>query len=189
MSAACLFEKSGFKRAYNVTFYGFRVSSIIEVYHNISVANISTKPATEVDFTKLRLYIEDVIGIKFTQAGLLEKYVTLPTHIAVVAVSESGTIMGFAVIRECRNSEEQGYHLAPVLADTGNIARLLLLQLAKKVDKNQKFRSVVLDETNSEAKTIADEVKGEKIEDFVCMYAGEELPIKKGKCFVELSLT
>jgi GNAT superfamily N-acetyltransferase len=157
LSAVHIYERSGFKRAWDVGFYYLHVSSIIEAYRNLSVANISTKPATAVDFAELRLYTEDVIGINFAQAGLLEKYVTLPTHVAVVAVSESGKIVGFAVIRECRNNGE--HRLAPLLADMGDIARLLLLQLAKTVDSSQKFSVAVLDEVNPEAKKITEERK------------------------------
>jgi ribosomal-protein-alanine N-acetyltransferase len=186
-SGVQLYEKSGFKRVWDLTFCSFHVSSIIEVYRNTSLADISTKPATEVDFAELQLYTEDVIGIKFAQAGLLEKYITLPTHVAVVAVSRSGNIVGLAVIRECHNSEKQGYRLAPLLADTGDIARLLLLQLAKKVDLSQKFNICVLDEINPEAERIADEMKGEKITDLVRMYTGEDPPIKKEKYFGEFS--
>jgi GNAT superfamily N-acetyltransferase len=180
-SASHLYERSGFERTWGATVYGFRVSSIIEVYRKISVADISTKPATEVDFAKLRLYTEDVIGIKFAQVGLLEKCITLQTHAAEVAVSRSGNIVGFAVIRECHNSEEKGYHLAPLLADTVDIARLLLLQLAKKVDFSQKFITLVLDEINHNANKIADEINGEKIVDLTRMYTGGDLPIKKEK--------
>jgi GNAT superfamily N-acetyltransferase len=180
-SVVHIYERSGFKRAWNMGFSNFRVSSVIEAYRNLSVANISTKPATAVNFAELRLYTEDVIGINFTQAGLLEKYVTLPTHVAVVAVSESGKIVGFAVMRECRNNGE--HRLAPLLADTGDIARLLLLQLAKNVDQSQKFNGYMMEEINPEAKKIAEEIKGEKITDLIRMYTGEDPPIRKEKYF------
>lgn len=186
-SAAHLYERTGFKRAWALSFYNFNVSAILEAYNSMTTDGISTKLATQIDFTELRLYTEDVLGITFAQAGLLEKYITLPTHTAVVAVSGSGNVVGFAAIRECVNCEEKGYRLAPVLADTGGIARLLLLELAKTVHLNQKFCIVVLHGINPEAKKIVDEVKGEKIVDLVRMYTGGEQPIKKEKYFGEFS--
>lgn len=184
-SVAHLYERSGFKRAWGLTHYSFSVSSIFDAYKGLTVEGIFTKPATEIDFMKVKLYAEDVLQITFYQAGLLEKYVTLSTHTAMVAADESGTVLGLAVIRECK---KEGYRLAPVLADTGDIARLLILELAKTVQSNQSFIITVLDEINPEAKIIAGEVEGDKIVDLVRMYTGGEQPIRKEKYFGAFSV-
>lgn len=184
VSAAPLYEREGFKRAWELSFYNFSVSSILEAYNDMTAPHgISTKPATEVEFAKLRLYTEDVIGFTFAQPGLLEKWITLPTHTAVVALNDSGDIVGFAASRESINCKKDGYRLAPILADTGDIARLMLLKLAKAVDSTQKFGIYVPYGINHEAKKIGDEVKGERYMDVVRMYTGGELPMKKEKYF------
>ena len=184
VSAAPLYEREGFKRAWKLSFYNFSVSSILEAYSNMTTPDgISIKPATEADFGKLKLYTEDVIGLTFAQPGLLEKWITLPTHTAIVAVNDGGDIVGFAAIRESINCKEDGYRLAPVLADTGNIARLLLLKLAKAVDSTQKFGIYLPYGINSEAKKIGDEVKGINYMEVIRMYTGGELPMKKEKYF------
>ena len=184
VSAAPLYEREGFKQAWKVGIYDISVSSILEAYSNMTTPDgISIKPATEVNFGKLKLYTEDVIGFTFAQPGLLEKWITLPTHTAIVAVNDGGDIVGFAAIREFINCKENGHRLAPVLADTGNITRLLLLKLAKAVDSTQKFWTCVPCEINSEAKKIGDEVKGINYMEVIRMYTGGELPMKKEKHF------
>ena len=96
---------------------------ILEVYDNMTTPDgIIIKSATEVDFAKLKLYTEDVIGVKFDRPGLLEKWITLPTHTALVAVNDNGDVVGFANIRETINLKEDGYRLGPLLADNGDIA-------------------------------------------------------------------
>ena len=83
---------------------------------------IIIKSATEVDFVKLKLYTEDVIGVIFDRSELLEKWITLSTHTALAAVNDNGDVVGFGTIRETINVKEDGYRLAPLLADNGDIA-------------------------------------------------------------------
>lgn len=185
VSVAPLYEREGFKRAWKKGKYYFFVTFILQAYSNMTPLEdgIIIKSATEIDFAKLKLYIEDVIGFKFARAGILEKWITLPTHTAIVAVNNNGDIVGFATIRETINVREDGYHLAPLLADNGNIARFLLLKLAKEVESTQKFVIYIPYEINFEAKRIVDEVKGEYKSNGIRMYTGDELPIKKEKYF------
>ncbi len=87
---------------------------------------------------------------------ILEKWITLPTHTsALVAVNENGDIVGFAAIRESLTLDKTGYRLAPLLADSGDIARNLLLDLAKKVVPEQKFVIYLASGINDTANTIA----------------------------------
>ena len=185
VSVAPLYEREGFKRAWKGSNYYLFVTFILQAYSNMTPPDdgIIIKSATEIDFAKLKLYVEDVIGFKFARAGILEKWITLPTHTAIVAVNDNGDVVGFATIRETINVREDGYRLAPVLANNGNIARFLLLKLAKGVESIQKFVIQILYEINVEAKRIVDEVKGEHKSDGIRMYTGGELPIKKEKYF------
>ena len=185
VSVAPLYEREGFKRAWKGSNYYLFVTFILQAYSNMTPPDdgIIIKSATEIDFAKLKLYVEDVIGFKFARAGILEKWITLPTHTAIVAVNDNGDVVGFATIRETINVREDGYRLAPVLADNGNIARFLLLKLAKGVESIQTFVIQIPYEINVEAKRIVDEVKGEHKSDTIRMYTGGELPIKKEKYF------
>lgn len=125
----------------------------------------------------MKLYVEDVIGVTFAHCSLLEKWISLPTHKALVAVKENGDVVGFAATRESVTLDKTGYRLAPLLTDCGDIARLLVLKL---VSSNQKFSIRIL---NAEAKKMANEMKGKKYEDTVRMYTRGEIPIKKEKYF------
>ncbi len=123
-----------------------------------------------------------MIGLKFARSDLLQNWISLPTHKALVAV-QNGDIVGFGTIRESINLEVDGYRLAPLLADSGDVARLLLFKLAKEVSSDQKFAIYVPSEINAEAKKIEEEVNGTKYMDVVRMYTKGELPIKKEKYF------
>ena len=189
VSKAHLYEREGFKRAWNISVDYLFVSSILEVYDNMTTPDgVIIKTATEVDFAKLKLYTEDVIGVKFDRPGLLEKWITLPTHTALVAVNDNGDVVGFATIRETINLNKDGYRLGPLLADNGDIARYLLLKLAKGVNVAQKFVIFILYETNAEAKKILDELKKDHYADVVRMYTGDEPPLKKEKYFGTFSI-
>ena len=189
VSKVHLYEREGFKSAWKLSLYNFYVPSIFEAYDSITVHNnacVAIKLATEVDFVKLKLYTEDVIGFKFDRPGLLEKWITLPTHTALAAVNDNGDVVGFGTIRETINLKEDGYLLAPLQADNIDIARFLLLKLAKGVDSTQNlvFR-VYIPEINTEALEIVNEVKGDHNVGaiYIRMYTGDELPVKKEKYF------
>ena len=92
-------------------------------------------------------------------------------------------VVGFATIRETINLKEDGYHLAPLQTDNGDIARFLLLELAKGVNLAQKLVIFILYETNAEAKNILEELKKDHYADVVRMYTGDEPPLKKEKYF------
>ena len=77
-----------------------------------------------------------MIGFKLDRPGLLEKWITLPTHTALVAVNDNGDVVGFATIRKTINLKEDDYHLAPLLADNGDIA---VTKISQRSSLNSKF--------------------------------------------------
>lgn len=185
VSASSLYETQGFKKSWLITVYYLSAASILEAYETTTFSeDVTISLATDVDFVKLRQYVEDVMGLTFNQPGLLEKWISLPTHKAIVALSKSRDIVGFVTARETITFDETGYRIAPLLADSGHIARFMLLKLAKGVSANQKFPIYIPSaETNGEAVAIVQEVKGQKYMDLVRMYTKGELPIKKEKYF------
>ena len=184
-SAVTLYEREGFKRAWDINFYDFSVSAALEAYlENVAIPEgVQVKPCKDVDFQKLKLYTEDVIGFTFDRSNILESWISLPTHTSLAAVKENGDIVGFATIRESITLDETGYRLAPLLADSSYIARVLLLQLAKKVSPKQKFRLSIPAEINPDAQKIAEEVKGRCVDINVRMYTKYELPVNREKYF------
>ena len=185
VTATHLYEKEGGKRAFETNFCFFPVSSITKVYGKMNAQDfcVSIKPATEVDFKNLKLYTEGIIGITFDRDDFLKTLITLPLHVAVVAVSTDGGIVGFACIRETINFDEDGYRLGPLLANSGDIGRLLLLELANRADVSKKFGIFFCDETNPDANKIKCELGASKYFTVVRMYSGGEVPMKKEKYF------
>ena len=180
-----MYEREGFKRAWDIILYAFSVLSALEVYGN-SLAipeRVTIKLCADVSFQKLKSYTEDVIGFTFDRSSILEKWISLPTHTALAAVTESGDIVGFAAIREAILLGEVIYRLSPLLADNSHIARVLLKELAKTVNPERRFMLSVPPELNPEAKTIAEEVKAVCHSIDVRMYTKGDLPINKGKYF------
>ncbi len=160
------------------------MSSILEAYKNLAMPDeVTITPATNIDFQKLKLYVEDVIGITFARNGLLERWITLPMDTALVAVKENGDVVGFAAVRKSLTLDKTGYRLAPLLADSGDIVRNLLLDLATRVHPEQKFEIFLTSGINDAAKSIRSEVKGMKYMDLVRMYTKGEPSIKKVKYF------
>lgn len=187
-SAARMYERVGFKKFWRTTYEYLIASSILDMYSNMAVpSGVSVKPAASVNFSKLKLYAEDVVGFTFGRPGLLEKWITLPTHTAMVAIDDNTSdIVGFATFRETVNLSQDGYVLAPLLADNVDIACFLLLMSARMVESTQKFFAGLL-HTNTFTKKLETEVQTEWGFDTVRMYTKEELSIKTEKYFATFS--
>ena len=182
-SKVSLYETQGFKTAWISPILFFQVASILKAYERMPTPDsVTIKWATEVDFTKVRLFIEDVMGFTFTHPGLLEKWISLPTHKALAAV-QNGNVVGVVAIRKCL-SADYCYRLGPLLADSGDLARLLLLKIAKEVRSDEKFVLQIGSEINAEAKKMVGEIEAsEHVLDLVRMYTNDEPPIKKERYF------
>ena len=190
LSAIPLYEREGFKKAWKLAQYIVDVSFILEAYKGIEApSGVTVAPATTgVDFAKLKLYVEGVVGFTFARPELLHKWITLPTHMAVVATDTgSGDVVGFAAVRKIHRNDKtgtSGYNLGPLLADNAEIARTLLHILACKADPSQKFTIVFPgQEMNPACIQVKDEIKARSYIDLVRMYNGHKPPMKKEKCF------
>ena len=187
LSFSSLYEREGFKRAWGFASCAVDVSSVLEAYRSKKLCDgVIITPATEVDFTKLKLYVEDAIGFTFVLPDLLQKWITLPTHTAMAATDTgSGAVVGFVAIRETMDCHKNGYNLAPLLADSASIARALLYAMASKINNlNHHFNvNIISQEFNPCAAEIRDEVKAKHCQDVVRMYTKHELPMKKEKNF------
>ena len=54
---------------------------------------VTIKLCADVDFQKLKLYTEDVIGFTFDRSNILESWISLPTHTSLTAVKENGEVL------------------------------------------------------------------------------------------------
>ena len=186
---APMYEQEGFKVVWHACVFKISSSCIFEAYSNIPIPNgVSVMSATEVNFAKLKQYIEEVIGFTFFCPDLLEKWITLPTHSALAAVDDNGNIVGFASFRERLNTKKDTHRISPLFADNGVLARVLLLKLASKVNPEQSFGIPMItalagSNIHPETKLIADEVKGEILTDHLRMCNGSLPPFKADKCF------
>ena len=178
---APMYKQEGFKVVWHSSVYKIAPSCILEAYSNIPTPNsVSVMSATEVNFAKLKQYIEEVIGFTFFCPDLLEKWITLPTHTALAAVDDSRDIVGFAGFREPFDTKKDTHRISPLFADNGVLARVLLLKLASKINLEQNFSIPLTTDSNQETILIADEVKGEILADYVRM-CNSNLPLFKAE--------
>ncbi len=189
-SAASLYEREGFKRAWTSSFYALSTKTIVQEYSKhpailLRKREVCTVPANTVDFQKLKSYVENVIGIAFARSDFLNLWITLPSHTALAALNESQDVVGFGVIRETITLDKNGYRLGPLLADSGDIARILLYTLAKDVCPKQKFIIAAPAEINPEANRIVTELNTDCVEEGVNirMYTKADPPIIAAKYF------
>ncbi len=188
-SAVSLYEREGFKRSWISSFYALSTTTIVQEYSNhpailLHKREVWTVPANTADFQKLKLYVENGIGVSFARPDFLDKWITLPSHTALVALNENQDIVGFGVIRETIAVDKNGYRLAPLLADSGDIARILLYTLAKDVCPKQKF-TIVAPAVNPEVKRIVTELNRDCVEKGINirMYTKADPPILAAKYF------
>ena len=187
-SVVHLYEREGFKRAWNICCYLLNVPDILNAYTDtlVTPAGLVIKPAEEVNFQKLKLYIEGVIGIRFDRPCLLENWIAIPSHTALAAENSNGDIVGFATLRDSLLSEKD-YMVIPLLAETSDVARILLLEIAKEIDpKQMDTAEIEIDisvDINPETKAIMTEVNGKFFSEWPRMYSKQEPPIQKSKYF------
>lgn len=164
--------------------YIVSTTTIIEeysrVYHSSQSLVSSNDRLSEIE------NVHRIIGIKFAHSEFLESWIALPTHTTLVAVNDQHRInIGVGVIRETTKPTRTGYRLGPLLADSGDIARGLLLALAKKVGPGEKFVLVAPVEINPDAEKMVAELKKDSLKACVLvrMYTLAEPPITSAKYF------
>ena len=95
-----------------------------------SSPDVTIQPASEVDFNDLLEYDTDVHV--FPRQSFLEKWISAPNCHALVAVSNDGRVVGYAIVRMTLKKGD-GWRIGPLFAKTAGVARNLYQEICNKV--------------------------------------------------------
>ena len=113
---------------------------LLKTYGNNS--SISLRPAVEIDCEQLSNYEEDVIRIY--RKSFLQKWISFPGRKGWVALNAKGTIVGFVVSREILQPKHT-HKVAPLYADTPEVACCLLNQISKEIFTENELNKMYFD--------------------------------------------
>ena len=146
-------------------------------------SDVFIQPANQVDFNKLTVYDTDVFGAPHHL--FLKGLVDGPNTITLVASNQNGGIIGFVAARKTIIVEE-GWRLAPLFADNGQIARTLFKAAFKemiKISPDRKIAMFELSQSTHEASALADELNATPLFDMCRMFTKGQLNFPKEKVF------
>ena len=180
-----LYEKWGFKSAWINRRMLFNVSHCVahlDKFH--PPAGVLVQPAEQVDLDLLSVY--DTTAFGAPHHLYLKALLKAPNAINLAATNSSGDIVGFVSARRTI-SEEDGWKIAPLFADDGQIARTLLKhiykELAKEVPKRKVATMDIPVDINPEAKALAEKLNGTFLWDLSRMFTKRPLDTPKEKVF------
>ena len=139
--------------------------------------------ANQVVYKKLTVYDTGVFGAPHHL--FLRGLVDGPNTITLVAFNQIGGIIGFVAVRKTISVEE-GWKIAPLFADDGQIARALLKAAFKEMIKIAPDRKVAIFElsiSTPEACVLADELNATPLVDLSRMFTKGQLNFTKEKVF------
>ena len=163
----------------------FSVSHCASHLENFNTpVSVLVQPAKQVDQDLLSAY--DTVAFGAPHHLFLKALLDSPNSINLAATNPSGDIIGFISARRTI-LEEEGWKIAPLFADDGEIARSLLKNVYLELAKETKTRKVAMMEIpfdiNPEAYALAEELNGTFLCDFSRMFTKGALDIPKEKNF------
>ncbi|WP_009962026.1 GNAT family N-acetyltransferase [Verrucomicrobium spinosum] len=165
------YAKSGFKLAYrNVRYTASDLPSPGTLPDDIRLM-----PAADVPFADLVAY--DRRFFPSERQAFLRAWIRQPDAVALTALGREG-LRGLGVLRRCR----EGHKVGPLFADSGEIAKLLLLSLASQRNSTG---PVMLDvpEVNPAAVALAEEAGMQVTFETARMYTGDPPLVDLGGIF------
>ena len=180
-----IYEKWGFKSTWINRLMVFDVSHCVTYLDTFNPpAGVLVQPAKQVDLDLLSAYDTAAFGAPHHRC--LKALLEAPNAINLAATNSSGDILGFISARRTI-SEEDGWNIAPLFADNGQIARTLLKHIYKELAKEVSKRKVVIMEIpadiNPEAMALAEELNGKFLLDMNRMFTKGAPNIPKEKIF------
>lgn len=164
------YKKSGFTLAYqNIRYvYKKRVATMLNESNHSNIVALSSIP-----FETISTYDAELFPNR--RDSFLKHWLSMPNSNGVAFV-DSGSLMGYGVIRQCRN----GYKIGPLFADNAIVAETIFQSLIKNVPLET---DIYLDvpEVNAAALALVQRYGMEKSFETARMYKGEipNLPIVK----------
>ncbi|MBD1581114.1 GNAT family N-acetyltransferase [Pseudoalteromonas sp. S16_S37] len=160
------YKKSGFKLAYSNIRYEGKGGAI-------APANPNIVPLSELPFEQLCQYEADFFPVE--RPRFLQQWITQPGCYAL-GILEQGQLAGYGVIRPCQT----GFKIAPLFADSSELADSLFLALSAKVSASE---AIFLDvpEVNAKALALAQHYEMQPSFETARMYTGDspDLPLAR----------
>lgn len=168
------YQKSGFELAYsNIRFSGVFSGNCSELGSKLR-PDVTIIPAKQINQNELITYDSSLFFT--TRAEFLSNWVAQPQAVALAAV-QSGRLVGYGVIRQCRS----GHKIGPLFAEDAAIAEKLLLSLAGSAGGQQVFLDVP--EVNAQGLELAAKYKMATVFGTARMYKGAALKLPLDKIF------
>ena len=131
------FESYGFCAAWENLVVLLNFEKIIKNFGNVDPSGFQLRPIRAVDAEKLFLYDASVLGSP--RHTLVERWISIPGSLGWAALDEDGNVVGYTVVRPIivGAGTQFGLSMAPLYANSDQIARALLVMAAETCQANE----------------------------------------------------
>ena len=132
-------------------------------------------PASQADFEKVFVYGADMLGTSQACKLVLAAMIAHAQESSWVAIGNQGEVVGYLIMSKTIRFPEEGYHIAPLYADSADIARSLLkVAVAFAAPNNPRhiFLDIAADLNPKGASVLESELEAKKHADFVFFSIG-----------------
>ena len=132
-------------------------------------------PASQADFEKVFAYGADMLGTSQACKLVLAAMVARSQESSWVATGNQGEVVGYLIMSRTIRFPEEGYHIAPLYADSADIARSLLkvaVEFAAPNNPRHIFLDMAADLNPKGASVLENELGAKKDADFVFFSIG-----------------
>ena len=132
-------------------------------------------PASQADFEKVFAYGADMLGTSQACKLVLAAMLSHAQESSWVAIGNQGEVVGYLIMSKTIRFPEDGYHIAPLYADSADIARSLLkvaVEFAAPNNPRHIFLDIASDLNPKGASVLESELGAKKHADFVFFSIG-----------------
>ena len=131
--------------------------------------------ATQADFEKVFAYSADMLGSSRVCKLMLAGMLSHAQESSWVAIGNKGEVVGYLIMSKTIRFPEDGYHIAPLYADSVPIARSLLkvaVEFAAANNPRYIFLDIAADLNPEGASILENELRAKQLADFVTLSMG-----------------
>ena len=165
-----MYEKSGFRRLFNVARFNFHLPTTVNCFPEISenpLVLVDIRGVDQVDEKALLAYDSGVFG--FCRSAFLTKWLRAPGNHARVAIDEEGSVVEYVVAR-AMFVKDHGYKIGPLFADYELIAVKLLKAVFKELlQQNHSPPAVCIDALGQNAIELAEKLRAKIVKTAIYM--------------------
>ena len=172
-----MYQEMGFQPGWNVRQYVFTVQDAIKGLASSQVpSSVEILPAIEASFEKLFAYGADMLGTSQECKVNLAGWLSFLQESSWVAIDSKGEVVGYLIMSKTSRFPEEGYHIAPLYADSAPIARSLLkaaVEFASTSNPGCVFLRMPIDKNPEGVSILENEIGAENVLDLVFMTNGD----------------